>query len=144
MFPKLLLMLIAACTARAEFLRIEVYMKDMNCASCSDSLEQRFKKMAGVKSVEVSMDKGTVSLELEKENRIPIERVWDTIKRIGFTPGDSKAVLRGSVLGNVLKISGLDQTLQLEGHAPDGENVELKGTITPPPDPRTPLKLRVD
>src|SRR6202043_651201 len=94
---KLLLMLMALTTARAEFLRIEVSMKDMNCASCSESLGKAFEKMRGVQHVEVAIEKGTVALELADKNRVTLEQVWDAVKRIGFTPGETKVVVRGAV-----------------------------------------------
>src|SRR5271165_2353068 len=102
---KLLLLLMALSTARAEFLRIEVFMKDMNCASCSDSLGKAFEKLRGVQHVDVSMEKGTVTLELAEKNRVTIEQVWDTVKRIGFTPGDTKVIVRGTVQGDSLTIT---------------------------------------
>jgi hypothetical protein len=40
-------------------------------------------------------------------------------------------------------VSGIDRKILIEGHAAEAENVELKGTTAPPPDPRTPVKLRV-
>jgi copper chaperone CopZ len=64
MLPRLLLLAIAACTARAEFLHVEVFMKDMNCPSCSESLGKAFERLRGVKHVEVSMNDGTVVLDL--------------------------------------------------------------------------------
>ena len=144
MFPRLVLLAIAACTAHAEFLHIEVYMKDMNCPSCSESLGKAFERLHGVKHVNVSMNEGTVALDLADQNRVTLEQVWDAIKRIGFTPGDTKVIVRGAVKGDSLTISGIDKTIKVEGHAAEAENVELKGTITPPPDPRTPMKLRLD
>jgi copper chaperone CopZ len=139
---KLLLMLMALATARAEFLRIEVSMKDMNCASCSDSLGKAFEKLRGVQHVDVSMEKGTVSLDLAEKNRVTIEQVWDTVKRIGFTPGDTKVTVRGTVNGDSLTISVLDKTIGIEGRAPQGD-VTLKGTIVPPADPRAKIALHV-
>jgi copper chaperone CopZ len=139
---KLLLLLTVLATARAEFLRIEVFMKDMNCASCSDSMSKAFEKIRGVQHVEVSMERGTVALELAEKNRVTIEQVWDTLKRIGFTPGDSKVTVRGNVKGDSLEISIIDKTIAIDGQAPQGE-ATLKGTIAPPPDPRTRLILRV-
>jgi copper chaperone CopZ len=143
MLPKLLLTLIGACTAHAEFLRVEVYMKDMNCQSCSESLGKAFERLRGVKHVEVGFSEGTVTLDLADQNRITIEQVWDAIKRVGFTPGDTKVTVRGSVKGAALTISVIDKTIGIEGSAPEGDAVEVKGTITPPPDPRTPIKLRI-
>jgi copper chaperone CopZ len=137
-----LLLLLIAITAHAEFLRMEVLIKDMNCPSCSESLGKAFEKMRGVQHVEVGMKDGTVTLELADQNRVTLEQVWDTIKRIGFTPGDTKVIVRGQVKGAQLIVAG--KTIAVEGRAPEGENVELKGTITPPPDPRTTIKLRIE
>jgi copper chaperone CopZ len=140
---RLVVFLLAACAARAEFLRVEVSMNDMNCPSCSESLGKAFEKMRGVKHVEVSMKEGTVTLDLADQNRVTMEQVWDAIKRVGFTPGSTKVTVRGAVKGGSLTISGIDKSIAIEGRAPEGENIELKGIIVPPPDPRTPLKLRI-
>ena len=144
MFPRLLLLAIVACAARAEFLHIEVHMKDMNCPSCSESLGKAFERLRGVKHVDVSMNDGTVALDLADQNRVTLEQVWDAIKRIGFTPGETKVIVRGAVKGDSLTVSMIDKTIKIEGHAAEAENAELKGTITPPPDPRTPMKLRIN
>jgi len=143
MFPRLLLLVIAACAVHAEFLRVEVFMKDMNCQSCSESLGKAFERLRGVKHVDVSFNEGTVALELADQNRVTLEQVWDAIKRVGFTPGDTKVIVRGALKGDSLTISVIDKTVKVEGHAAEAENVELKGIITPPPDPRTPMKLRI-
>jgi len=141
--PKLMLMLLAAVMGRAEFLRVEVFMKDMNCPSCSESLGKAFEKVRGVKHVSVSMNDGTVTLDLADQNRVALEQIWDAIKRVGFTPGETKVIVRGAVRGDSLMISVIDKTIKIEGHAAEAENVELKGTIMPPPDPRTAMKLRL-
>jgi copper chaperone CopZ len=139
MIPRLLLLAIAA---HAEFLHVEVHMKDMDCASCSVSLEKAFEKLRGVKHVDLSMNDGSVTLDLADQNRVTLEQIWDAIKRVGFTPGETKVTVRGAVRGDALTISVIDKTIKLEGTAPQGE-VTLKGTITPPPDPRTPMKLKI-
>jgi copper chaperone CopZ len=134
-------LLLLLLTMQAEFLHMQVFMKDMNCPSCSDSMAKAFEKMRGVKHVEVSMNDGTVTLDLADQNRVTLEQVWDTVKRIGFTPGDTRVTVRGTVKGNSLTVN--DRTIGIEGNAPEGENIELKGTIAPPPDPRSPIKLRI-
>jgi hypothetical protein len=89
------------------------------------------------------MKEGTVTLDLADQNRVTMEQVWDAIKRVGFTPGNTKVTVRGAVKGASLTISGIDKTVVIEGRAPEGEKIELKGVIVPPPDPRTLLKLRI-
>jgi copper chaperone CopZ len=134
------MLLVLAFLACAEFLHVEVHMKDMDCASCSVSLEKAFEKLRGVKHVE--MNEGSATLELADQNRVTLEQIWDAIKRVGFTPGETQVTVRGAVKGDSLTISVIDKTIKIEGSAPEGD-VELKGTITPPPDPRTPMKLRL-
>lgn len=126
---------------RAEFLHIEVFMKDMDCASCSDSLAKAFEKMRGVQRV--SMKDGSAALELAPQNHVALEQVWDTVKRIGFTPGETKVTVRGTSKAGSFTISVIDRIIAIEGAAPEGENIELEGSIAPPPDPRTPVKLRL-
>jgi copper chaperone CopZ len=118
-------------------------MKDMDCLSCSDSLGKAFERLRGVKHVEVNAKEGSIALELADQNRVTMEQVWDAVKRVGFTPADAKVTVRGRVKGGSLMISVIDKTMEIEGSAPEGENVELKGSIAPPPDPRTPSKLRI-
>jgi copper chaperone CopZ len=142
MLPKTLLLIAAACSAHAEFLRIEVFMKDMDCLSCSASLGKTFEKIRGVKHVEVKS--ASIALDLADQNHLTIEQIWDAVKRVGFTPADTKVTVRGTVKEGSLQISVIDKTIKIEGQSADAENAELKGTITPPPDPRTPLKLRLE
>src|SRR5271154_6672936 len=111
MLPRLFLLVIAACMARAEFMGVEVFLKDMNCPSCSESLGKALERVRGVKHVEVSMNDGTVTLELADQNRVTIEQVWDSIKRVGFTPGDTKVTVRGAVKGASLVISVIGKTI---------------------------------
>jgi copper chaperone CopZ len=127
----LLVLALFALTAQAEFLHVEVHMKDMDCASCSASLGKAFERLRGVKHVDLSMNDGSVALELADDNRITLEQIWDAIKRVGFTPGDE------------LTISVIDKTIKIEGPAAEADKVELKGVIMPPPDPRTPMKLKI-
>ncbi len=142
--PKvLLLLLFAAGAMRAEFLRMEVFIRDMNCPSCTDTLVAAFKKMRGVEHVEVDFKEGTVRLDLTAQNRVGLEQAWDAIKRVGFTPGETNVTVRGTVKAGKLEVPGIGKTFEIEGRAPEGDGVELKGAITPPPDPRTPLKIRL-
>src|SRR5271168_491621 len=143
--PKLpVVMLIAAGLLRGEFLRVEVFMRDMSCESCSESLGSALKRLRGVENATVDFKAGTVAVELAERNRVGVEQVWDAIKRVGFTPGETKVVVRGTVSGKKLDVPEIGKAFEIEGTAAEGEGVRLKGTITPPPDPRTPIRIRVD
>ena len=135
--------MIAASAARAEFVHVEVFMRDMSCESCSESLGSALKRIRGVENVTVDFKAGTVAVELGPQNRVGVEQVWDTIKRVGFTPGETKVVVRGTVTGQKLEVPELSKTFEIEGRAAQGQGVQLKGNIQPPPDPRTSIRIRV-
>src|SRR5262249_6602473 len=84
MLPGCVFLRLAGTAAGAEFLSVEVFMRDMNCQSCSETLGGSFKRLKGVEKVDVSMEKGSVRLDLAKSNRVSVEQVWDAIKRVGF------------------------------------------------------------
>jgi copper chaperone CopZ len=138
-----ILLLIGSCVIRAEFLHVQVSVRDMNCESCSESLGSILKRMRGVENVDIDYKAATVRLDLAPENRIGVEQVWDAIKRVGFTPGSTKVDVRGVVSGGRIEVREANKTYRLEGPAPDGET-EIKGTTEPPPDPRTPIVIRVE
>jgi copper chaperone CopZ len=143
MLKTALLLMIAAGAARAEFLHLEVFMRDMSCESCSESLGSAIKRMRGVENVTVDFKAGTVAVELAPQNHVGVEQVWDAIKRVGFTPGETKVVVRGTVAGQRLEVPEIGKTFEIEGRTTEGQGVQLKGTIQPPPDPRTPIRIRV-
>ena len=70
------------------------------------------------------------------------EQIWDAIKRVGFTPGATDVHVRGSIHNGKLEVPESGKTFEIEGTA-SGENVELKGFTEPPPDPRTPIKIKI-
>lgn len=138
-----ILLLISICAARAEFLHVQVSVRDMNCESCSESLGSILKRMRGVENVDIDYKAATVRMDLASKNRISIEQVWDAIKRVGFTPGATKVDVRGVVTAGRIEVREANKTYQLEGRAPEGE-AEIKGNAEPPPDPRTPIVIRVE
>ena len=135
-----ILLLLTVASARAEFLEISVFMRDMSCESCTETLANAFKRMRGVESVEVDFKAGTVALKLSAASRVGPEQVWDAIKRVGFTPGATQVRVAGSVKQGKLEVPETGKTYEVEGVS-DGENIQLKGSTAPPPDPRTPIRI---
>jgi copper chaperone CopZ len=137
---------LAGTTARAEFLHIEVFIRDMNCESCSATLAASLQRMRGVEKAEVDFKAGTVRLELAEKNRTGVEQVWDAIKRVGFTPGETTVRVRGALKASKLEVPEIGKTFDVQLHpgarTSEGDSVELTGAITPPPDPRTPIVIR--
>lgn len=132
MFP---LLLILAGVARAEFLRIEMGFGGMECASCSQFIENRFSRNPGVESVSIDKQKSAVILKLKPGNKVRLTQVRDFVQQSGFTPKDAQVVVRGVPeveQGNTsLKIDGIG-TVRLEDprallRAWISKNVEITG-----------------
>jgi len=143
MILRIAALILAAGNIHAEFLRMEVSVTDMDCESCSVNLEGAFKRIRGVDKAEVDYKNRTVRLELAEKNRVGVEQVWDAVKRVGFTPGDTKVTVRGAVKGQKLEVPETGKTYTIEGQSTEGDSVELAGTITPPPDPRAAVVIRI-
>ena len=140
---RLATLLFLAWSLRAEFLRIQVTVHDMDCQSCSASLESIFKRMRGVESAEVDYKAGTILISLGPQNRISVEQIWDAVKRVGFTPAETKVQVRVVVAAGKIEVQEANRSYALEGHAAEGK-AEIKGSMSPPSDPRTPIVLRVE
>jgi copper chaperone CopZ len=143
----LIAMLLVAGAARAEFLHMEVFIRDMNCQPCTESLAAAFKRMRGVDNVDVDFQAGTVKIDLAKGNRVGVEQAWDAIKRVGFTPGETKVRVRGTVkldgAKKVLEVEGVSKLFAIEGDDVATGETELRGTTQPPPDPRTMAVIKI-
>jgi hypothetical protein len=71
------------------------------------------------------------------------EQIWDAIKRVGFTPGATDVRVRGSIKDGKLEVAETGKIFDIDSSAAAGENVEVKGSTAPPPDPRTPVRIKI-
>ena len=63
----ILMLLMSAAFARAEFLRVDVAIRDMNCEPCSQSLQSALERMRGVEKVEVDFKTAVVRVKLSEK-----------------------------------------------------------------------------
>lgn len=73
----------------------------MDCAPCAYGMEKGLKKLEGVKTVKVSLNKGNAVIEFAADNKLVLADIRRVVRDGGFTPKEA-----------VVKISG---TLQREG-----------------------------
>jgi len=70
------------------------------------------KKVNGVESVDVSLEKGEADMKLQPGNQVRIEKVRDIIRANGFTPKDAEATIAGRLTERngkpALAVSGSD------------------------------------
>lgn len=149
-----LLTLAAAGLACAEFRRIELDVRDMDCASCVASLRNRFKKLKGVESADLSSERGSAILTLLPDNKISLDSIRDAIKGAGFTPRNATVIVRGTAITHQGKwefeVEGLNQKYllvatdeKLIGDLQKGGIITMEATAPHQPDPRSQQSLLV-
>ena len=123
--------------------------------TCAFAVRGAIKKIPGVESVDVSLNKGLATVKLKPGNVATIQQFWETVRRNGFTPKQTKVVVRGSLLssGNNLnlKVSGSNQSHELVVDAGlrdqlakvVNQTISLEGTFTPVKDAAVTVPLHV-
>ena len=111
------------------------------------------KSVAGVESVEVSLEKGLAAVKMKPGNTATLKQLQDAITKNGFTMKQSKATVAGTILvangKTQLKISGSNDVLQLvpesqsvpEASSMQGKAVTVTGTIPEAPKGKSPDSL---
>ena len=88
------------------------------------------KSVAGVESVDVSLEKGLAAVKMKPSNRTTLKQLQDAITKNGFTMKQSKATVAGTILvanGNTqLKVSGSNDVLQL---VPESQSVSSASSM---------------
>jgi len=126
--------------------------------TCAHVVNVALKRMAGVESVEVSLNKGLATVKLKPGNAVSVPQLWELIHKNGYTPKSTAVSVRGD-LANVsgqlrLRVSGTKETLTLAANpknptayseAPKklGQTVIVQGVMEPGKDLKVPVPLQV-
>ncbi len=126
--------------------------------TCAHVVDVALKRVAGVESVEVSLNKGIATVKLKPGNTVSVPQLWEVIHKNGYTPKSTAVSVRGD-LGNVngqlrLKVSGTTETLALaanpknptaysEAPKKSGQTVIIQGVMEPGKDLKAPVPLQV-
>jgi copper chaperone CopZ len=122
--------------------------------TCAFAVRGALKKLSGVETVDVSLNKGLATVKLKTGNTLKPEDFWQTVRKNGFTPKETTVVVRGEVQAGKLKVSGTNQFLDLAADAKNpkalddvkaltGKIMTLQGTLTPQTDPKAAVPLHV-
>ena len=126
--------------------------------TCAHVVDVALKKVAGVESVEVSLNKGLATVKLRPTNTVSVPQLWELIHKNGYTPKTTVVSVRGeltNVNGSLqLKISGTKDTLPLTAdpknataysEAPKkiGQTVIVQGVMAPTKDLKAAVPLQV-
>ena len=119
--------------------------------TCAHVVNAGLKKVAGVESVDVSLNKGLATVKLKAGNTVRLQDLWKLIQSQGYTPKSTDVVLRGVVSGASakpqLKISGSNEMIALTGAVAKagmpGSTVSLQGVMVPGKDLAAAVPLEV-
>ena len=126
--------------------------------TCAHIVDVALKKVPGVDTVEVSLNKGLATVKLKPGNTVSVPQLWQLLHEKGYTPKATAVSVRGELAGGQgrlqLKVSGTKDVLDL---APDpaspaayndaskkiGQSVVLQGAMTPGKDLKALVPLRI-
>jgi len=126
--------------------------------TCAHVVNVALKKVPGVESVEVSLNKGLATVKLKPGNTVTVPQFWQLLHEKGYTPKSTTVSVRGElaeVQGRVqLKVTGTKETLALvtdpknpaaygEASKRLGQTVTLRGVMVPGKDLKASVPLQV-
>jgi hypothetical protein len=87
MRPPLLLLplflLLTVAPVRAELREVAFHFQPTDCASCTQSLPERFQRVRGVESVKLDVEASVLRLFLAAENRVRLSRLREALQQDG-------------------------------------------------------------
>ena len=126
--------------------------------TCAHIVDVALKKVPGVDTVDVSLNKGLATVKLKPGNTVSIPQFWELLHQKGYTPKMTTVSMRGELAGGPgrlqLKVSGTRDVLNL---APDpknaaaysdavkrvGQSVAIEGVMVPGKDLKALVPLQV-
>jgi mercuric ion binding protein len=90
--------LFLAVPLMAEFRQVEIKVSGLECVSCAESLPKTIERMRGVESATMDPKAGVVLVKLKAGNKLPLEDLRDKLKQAGYTPGDAKVSVVGTMV----------------------------------------------
>lgn len=110
----------------AQLQHVEQLVYGMDCAPCAYGVQRRMERFDGVKAVDLSLNRGTATLELEPQNEVTLHTIRDSIRRGGFSPQDAIVKVAGTITldddGNRILAFGTNERYRLI--APDETDEE--------------------
>lgn len=126
--------------------------------TCAHVVHVSLKKIAGVDSVDVSLNKGMAVVKLKQGNTVTVSQLWETIYKQGYTPKATTVLIRGELIDAQsmlqLKVAGTgvliglapdvkNQTAYQAAHKYAGKQVIVRGVMNPRKDFKSPVPLQI-
>ena len=126
--------------------------------TCAHIVDVALKKLPGVESVDVSLNKGLATVKLKPGNTLSVPQFWELLHQKGYTPKATVVFARGELSGGgdrlQLKVSGTKDVLRLaadpkngtpyaEAAKKVGQSVVIQGVMAPGKDLKALVPLQV-
>jgi copper chaperone CopZ len=127
--------------------------------TCAHVVHVALEKVAGVESVEVSLNQGLAIVKMKPGNRITVPQLWQIIHSQGYTPKATAVLVRGELTGTPgkaqLKVPETGEVIALAvdpkhadaSAAADkqiGRAVVLRGVMNPGKDFKAAVPLQIE
>ena len=73
---------------------------------CAHAVSVDIKRFSGVEVVDMSLNKGLAGVKLKPGNTVAPGDFWEAIRKDGFTPKETRVVVRGVVEGSKFSLVG--------------------------------------
>ncbi len=104
--------------------------------------------------MEVSLNKGLATVKLKPGNAVRPQDFWEAVRKNGFTPKETRVLVRGEITNASapqLKVTGTDQLLDLkadpkqldQAKSQTGKTVTIEGALTPGKDFKAQVPLEI-
>ena len=115
-------LLLAIEPARAEYRRIQLKVYGLDCELCARGVSASVHRLAGVRSVEVSLRTGILEIELTPGNTLKMSDLRNRIRENGFRPMGATVTAVGRFNGSRFEVLGTGESYDVS--FPDAKGVD--------------------
>jgi copper chaperone CopZ len=91
---------LTSLAAHAEYQQVNLTVFGMDCAPCAHAIHVSMKGIQGVKTVDVDLNTGLVSIKLIPGNGAAMRQFNEAVEKNGFTHKDANVIVRGQLSGS--------------------------------------------
>lgn len=126
------LIVLAPSLAGAEIRRAEFKLPGMDCAYCNGAMTTAVKKLEGVESIDLDLERGAAVIRLKADNTITLPQLRRVIRSVGYEAKDAVITARGRITAGGKTFDLLNgSVLQLDSPRDGGDGiVDVTGTAT--------------
>jgi len=115
-------LLLAVEPARAEYRRIQLKVYGLDCELCARGVSASVHRLAGVRSVKLSLRTGILEIELTPGNTLKMSDLRNRIRENGFRPMEATVTAVGRFNGSRFEVLGTGESYDVP--VPDAKAVD--------------------